>query len=72
MQAGIDPQQHARGVGRLGEEAVEIAILCPITLFTKVDLPTLGLPIIETNPDLCSVINLNPFQKILMVIIHQL
>ena len=49
-----------------------IAILWPITLLTNVDFPTFGLPIIETNPDLCSVINLNPFQKILMVIIHQL
>ena len=24
MQAGINPQQHARGVGRFGEEAVDV------------------------------------------------
>ena len=29
-----------------------IAIFCPITWFKNVDFPTLGRPIIATNPDL--------------------
>ena len=30
MQTGIDPQQHARGVGRLGEEAVDVVAKCQL------------------------------------------
>jgi hypothetical protein len=29
-----------------------IAIFCPISRFISVDLPTFGLPMIVTNPDL--------------------
>ena len=32
-------------------------------LLTNVDFPTFGLPIIETNPDLCSVIYSKSFPE---------
>ena len=37
-------------------------------LLTNVDFPTFGLPIIETNPDLCSVIYSKSFPEIQMVV----